>query len=331
MSRIRLRIAACLTSLLIASTADAVDKSVSAAAAKMSPDREALTGSVNPDAAPCELIPPPPRRIETRSKYDQAFKSKSVIDEQAAELRRQALDPINEAIRRLDAIAATTSTGNDGDSSCVARNVTAWAARQALTDMATSDANLTRDRFMAKITAIIDDLERKNVLLSRDRQVRYWLQDIGEQTIAYYDLQAGPTSRRNNHRYWAGLAVARIGRILDDEHMLSWAVTSLDVGLCQVDANGFLPLELARQTKALDYHLFAYSALRPLHDLLQAEGHAEPGKCASGLARLQTRVETGLKTSASFEQATGYRQDPPSRTNRLAIAQMSAGNAGLRE
>lgn len=285
--------------------------------------------------ASCELISAPPARLATVSKYDQAMSSKSVIDEAASSVRRQALAPVENAVRSLESTIAMRGIVElpSGSSDCAARSLQAWAEAGSLTDMATMDANLTRDRFMASIAASLALLKQQGDDLSVQPVIRSWLTGIARQTMAYYDLEAGPISRRNNHRYWAGLAVGQIGAFLGDGSMTEWAAGSLEIGLCQVDEQGFLPLELSRGRKALDYHLFSFVALRSLSNLLADDVRVKESKCAIGLSRLQARVEAALFDGSSFEAQSGSRQDPASKQNVAAAARLIAtvdnhGNKG---
>jgi len=300
------------------------DPVVIASAASIERSSERFGFSAGSDDHICEMVTIPPVRLETQSKYDQTIMSKSVVDDAASRIRQQALAPIDDAIRRLEVIAVDTmTTATDQSIECVARNLEAWAEAGALTDMATSDANLSRDRIMASIAGLLLESRARGRDMAGQSVVRPWLRSIADQTIRYYDRNAGSISRRNNHRYWAGLSVGRIGYLLDDEGMLSWSRLSLDVGLCQVDREGFLPLELARGKKAFDYHLYAFVALRSLSALLSDDARVEKSSCAGGLERLQTRIENGLASVASFESRSGYRQDTPSRRNLLTATRLS--------
>jgi hypothetical protein len=279
----------------------------------------------------CNLVPSPPVRLETASKYDQGVSSKSVIDDSASAARRQVLAPIEDAVRRLEAmVAAQAMAVPQGKvSSCAGRSLETWAQTGALTDMATKDANLSRDRLMVSIAASLAALKLQGDDLSTQPIMRAWLTDIARQTIYYYDREAGPISRRNNHRYWAALSVGQIGAFLGDVPMAQWAKEGLDIGLCQVDAEGFMPLELARGKKALDYHVFSFVALRSLSDLLTGEAQVSQSSCAAGLTRLQARVETGLADIASFEMRSGIRQDTVSRRNVTAAERLFATPDGV--
>lgn len=269
----------------------------------------------------CERIAPPVRRIETASKYDQAIASKSVIDGNADAARKAVMRPIDEAVRRLQTMAQANSADRDFADRCVALNVKRWAEAGSLTDMASTDANLTRDRFVAAISEVLVSTRARGTDATSDETVREWLSSIASKTMRFYDWKAGQISRRNNHRYWAGLSVGRIGDLIGDTRMTAWARNSLEIGLCQIDEQGFLPLELQRGSKAYDYHLYAYVALRSLSDLLKSSPDSPAAACQERLAWLDQRVGGGI---AGFEIRTGLRQDDPARKNLMAAARLAA-------
>jgi hypothetical protein len=302
---------------LVAVTAS-VSLDRSAAAEMSGPLASAKSGT---DYTRCEVIAPPARRVETASKYDQTIASKSVIDSSAAAARNAVMRPIDDAVRRLQAMARTASTDPEAIDRCVAQTMRRWAEAGSLTDMASADANLTRDRVVAAISEVLVSARARGTDVASDEGVRDWLSSIASQTMHFYDWKAGQNSRRNNHRYWAGLSVGRIGYLLGDAQMTAWAGNSLEIGLCQIDEQGFLPLELQRGAKAFDYHLYAYIALRSLSDLLQSSPTAGTAGCRERLARLGNRVSSGI---AAFETRTGLRQDDPARKNLMAAARLAA-------
>lgn len=278
--------------------------------------------SLRQDSA-CENLPSLPRRLATLSKYDQSIRSKSVLNEAARQDRALQLAPIQAAIRQVSALART-----DGGNAamCALQGLRSWAASKALTDMATSDANLSRDSLTSDIAAIVLTIQARGISLNGEDEIRSWLHTLASQTMVYYDVKAGPVSRRNNHRYWAATAIADLGAILGDEKMRAWARTSFSLGACQIDDEGFLPLELARADRAHEYHLHAYGALNRL--ARQVAGHAHNDvECSDRLGLLYALVADGAGSRAAFEKRTGLAQRHPSR-RQLAAAFMPPPTPG---
>lgn len=262
----------------------------------------------------CKNLPSLPRRVATTSKYDQSIRSKSVLNEAARQDRALQLAPIQAAIRQVSALART-----DGGKAaiCALQGLRSWAASRALTDMATSDANLSRDSFTGEIAAIVLTIQAQGISLNGEDEIRSWLHTLASQTMVYYDVKAGPISRRNNHRYWAATAIADLGAILSDEKMRAWAKTSFSLGACQIDDEGFLPLELSRADRAYEYHLHAYGALNRLARQVAGPAHHDV-ECSDRLALLYALLADGAGSRAAFEKRTGLAQRDPSRRQRAA-------------
>ena len=91
-------------------------------------------------------------------------------------------------------------------------------------------------------------------------------------TIAYFDGRTGKTSSLNNHRYWAGMAVAASAIVSGNCDHYVWGVGALDVAAAQITPDGYLPLELDRGKRARDYHLYAMGPLMMLAYMEHAQG-----------------------------------------------------------
>ncbi|MCZ8177691.1 MAG: alginate lyase family protein [Rhizobium sp.] len=265
----------------------------------------------------CQPVPDLPRRLATQSKYDQSIASRSVIDEPARQRRAETLAPVIQAISQVHALVREETGDMRNSSHCAILALRQWADAGALTEMTTSDASLTRDRFTGEIAAIVIALQARGESLEDEGKIRTWLSTLARQTMAYYDWKAGPVSRRNNHRYWAGAAVADIGDILGDRAMQTWSEASFAIGACQIDEGGFLPLELARADRAYEYHLYAYGALNRLAYQAARRGKADLD-CSDRLDRLHALVSRGGESAHVFTQHTGLAQRTPSRSHLAA-------------
>ncbi|MBB4193061.1 hypothetical protein GGE45_001646 [Rhizobium aethiopicum] len=281
----------------------------------LSPSNGAGTGIPGIDSQQiplCVSIPSPPASLQTQSKYQADDSSKSSIDEDASETRDKLVQPIRNSIRLLTNIAYATSENSlvtQARAECVLENVDRWASAKALTDMRTVDAYLSRDRWVAEI-ALAVGAASKRVPLSNEREALYltWFGALAHDTIDAYSFRLGPKAKTNNHRYWAGLSVTAVGFLLDNSDLKKWGETSFEIGACQVDERGFLPAELGRGEKALDYHVYA---LRPLAAILKlASDNGEPlkSKCIDRFKRLTAMTREALQNPTEFERVAGQRQ-----------------------
>ncbi|MBB2820004.1 UNVERIFIED_ORG: hypothetical protein GGD59_003267 [Rhizobium esperanzae] len=281
-------------------------------------------GNESEEIPVCMQIPAPPAALKTQSKYNEDDGSKSSIDEDRSAEREKLVQPIRNSIRLITNIAYASSDNPQvakARAECVLQNVDRWASSQSLTEMRSSDAYLSRDRWVAEIALAVQAATRV-VNLSETRRSTYgvWFGKLARDTMEAYTLRLGPKSKTNNHRYWAGLSVAAIGFLVDEPEFKSWGKTSFEIGACQVDENGILPAELARGNRALDYHIYA---LRPLAAIAKiAAEHGEPlhSKCFDGFKRLASMTHEALENPDQFEKIAGLRQAPSSQESSYSAA-----------
>ncbi|MCV9964869.1 alginate lyase family protein [Pararhizobium sp. BT-229] len=226
--------------------------------------------------------------------------------------RDETVQPIRNSIRMLTDIAyadSSSSLVSKARAECVLHNIDHWAAAKALSEMRTADAYLSRDRWVAEIALAVRSASGR-VELSKERKALYskWFGGLARDTIEAYSFRLGPTSKTNNHRYWAGLSVGVIGYLLDDPGFKAWGKGSFEIGACQVDHRGFLPAELARGKKALDYHVYALRPLAAIVKLVTTNGEAFQSKCFDRFRRLSAMTRDALRDPTEFERVAGMRQ-----------------------
>lgn len=276
--------------------------------------------SINPDfkgptsneSFSCAVITAPPAVLKTQSKYRSDDPSRSTLDEDAAGERDRAVKPIRRAIQALTALAYEQGGGNatrEARADCVLKNLDSWAASMSLSKMRSTDAYLSRDRWIAEIVLALRAASRvRPVSSQREAVYRTWLSSIARDTIEAYSLRVGAKSRANNHRYWAGLSVAATGFYLKDSAFKDWGKRSFEIGACQVDERGFLPAELSRGKKALEYHVYALRPLAAIAKLAAEENEPIESPCLSGFKRLAMQTASSLADSSGFESIVGQSQ-----------------------
>ncbi|TLX16085.1 alginate lyase family protein [Rhizobium sp. MHM7A] len=264
-------------------------------------------------ASDCDLMAIPPRILNTHSKYAGDDHTKSNIDQDALEERNHILQPIRNSIRLLTREAYTqsgTASLNRSRANCVSKNALRWARASALSTALSPDAIMTRDRFIAEIAlALLKAKEAQEFTLEENTAFGAWLRPMAKSTIDYYSYRAGPKSKVNNHRYWAGLSVAAIGYLTGDHDLIEWGQQSFNIGVCQVTADGFLPLELARGRKSLEYHVYALRPLLALLQLAQNEGDNIQTKCPGNLERLTKSTMVSIRDKSVVERIVGIEQE----------------------
>lgn len=271
--------------------------------------------------AACASISGPVAMPATQSKYTAGDVSRSVADPTVSLQRSRQLQAVRAFVEDIGVLADRWSQSGGSDlpaADCVLRRLAEWAAADAFLKLPTEDAYLTRDVMIADLVQSYRAVKGAAVDLDR-APIDAWLARIGQDTMAFYEFVAGPRSRANNHRYWAGVSVATIGLATGDPALTAWASDSLRIGLCQVREDGALPLELDRGRRALEYHVYALRALTRL-DALLAESKVDGSgtACADGLKRLRA---TTLAWYAGKIQMSGARQDPLPAASRRFLAE----------
>jgi poly(beta-D-mannuronate) lyase len=140
-----------------------------------------------------------------------------------------------------------------------------------------------------------------------------WMESVGEQTKNYYDShkRVGHGDSQNNHLYWAGVELAAIGVAANNRKDFDWAMATYDNGVNQIRPDGSLPLEMARGSRALHYHLYALAPLVLLAEFGEAN-HLDMYAHAKGaIHRLVDFSIAGLKDPTPFAKATGVQQEVP--------------------
>ncbi|WP_254063504.1 alginate lyase family protein [Granulicella sp. S190] len=145
--------------------------------------------------------------------------------------------------------------------------------------------------------------------------IRRWLLNVAEQTKRYYDVHrtAGHGDGLNNHLYWAGVEVAAIGIAANARSDFEWGIKVYEDGINQIKPDGTLPLEMARGSKALHYHLYALAPLVLLAEFGESNGLDLYAHGNGSLHRLVNLCISGLQDPTPFEKATGVKQEVPGR------------------
>ena len=174
---------------------------------------------------------------------------------------------------------------------CALEWLAAWAEADALLGhMSSSQAEYERKWTLAALAVAYLDL--KGQVDSKQRQaINPWLLRVANEVQRFADA---PGRTKNNHYYWAGLAVGAVGAATESPPHWEFARRVFRDGCADIRPDGTLPLELARQGRALHYHRFALEPLAKLAEIAAARGEdwlATSGGC---LERLEALTRRGL-------------------------------------
>src|SRR5262249_36989713 len=143
----------------------------------------------------------------------------------------------------------------------------AWAAADALCGTVNHQGEYEREWTLGSLALAYSKVRGAPGLdPARVRAVDAWLARLAAAVQPFYEHPKLVTYS-NNRAYWAGLAVAATGAAVGDRALFDWGLSRARIGLRQVTAEGFLPLEVERRALALHYHVFALAPLVMLAEL----------------------------------------------------------------
>jgi poly(beta-D-mannuronate) lyase len=207
----------------------------------------------------------PPKNLEFYSKYDQTDPTRSKIDANSQEEYTRATRQIvtyEQSLIRMSNNYIKGKAKNSAYAACTLEWLTAAAKAKSFSGKANKTGVAVRQWGLATVSSayiqIKDDpfLDKRRVKI-----VEAWLKGLAESVIEDYPYNSPLKSRHNNHLYWAAWSVTATSVALNNSDLLLWGVHQFKLAMLQINPDGTLPLELAREGKALHYHLFSIAPL----------------------------------------------------------------------
>lgn len=259
-------------------------------------------------------IPTPVVSLSLSSIYDGEDESHSTIDPKNKARYDKTIDQTRQFSTFVTKNASnyTETDGNRLDAaSCTLRALDAWAKADALSDLKSRQTYLSMTRIIAGAALAYVQVKPAAQLLDYDTTaIEAWLDNLAGRVIPIYTESGDRPSNRANHRYWGGLAVTAVGVAIGRKDFLDFGFESYKLGVCQVTAEGALPLELVRRKKARDYHLHAAGPLVMMASLLQVNGFDAFSQCGNGLQRLVHFSLRSIEDPSLVESLSDAKQVP---------------------
>jgi len=256
--------------------------------------------------AACPQPPKPVRDLDIPRFYANAEGSKT--DPELARLHAAAVEPLVAFLREIVDAADKAARGNTARGACALEWLTTWANGEAwLGQMVTRQAEYQRKWDLGGIALAYIKL-RPLAQPEQRRVIEPWLKRWAATSRAFFDA---PGRQRNNHWYWLGLGMMATAIATDsDEHWQAARAIYRD-GLRDIQANGTLPLEMQRQSRALFYHVFAVTPLVMMAEIGTRRGEDWYGTENGALHRLVDLCVRGLVDPETFERIAGKSQERP--------------------
>lgn len=286
-------------------------------------ERRRLLGRPNSgrtDPFVCPPTPQPSKDLRVDGFYA-ADASASVIDPQAMARYRDVTAPLGsfqEGLTRIADRDLATAPRDPLLADCALGWLDSWASADALLGpLESRQSRYERKWFASTVALVYAQLRRDGAPGTPEQAARIqrWLRSLAYAILPDYALPNTDTvlgrlsSARNNHLNWAALAAVAVGEATLDGALIDWGVSRARVALREVDADGYLPLELQRRSKARHYHLFALKPLILLAEIALADGidlyQAEGG----AMHRLARRCLEGIADPSGFVDRAGAEQE----------------------
>lgn len=274
----------------------------------------ALKGRKAPASANCADPAPPPRDLTVPSFYNDP-PVYSRIDPDRLAARNAALRPLETMVRAVTENADRWAAAKPADarfSGCAIAWLDAAARAGSLLGKVDSQGGFERKWLWCGLAlAHLKLAPADGYDAATQARVQDWLlQGFSAMRVPYdRPLGAPPSSQLNNHMTWAGLTAMAIGIAANDRTAWDWGLARLWRTLDQVDAEGFLPQELARGSRAMHYHVFTLEPLAMGAHLARANGIELGGKPDSPFHRVARRTIEGYADSSAFAARTSRQQE----------------------
>lgn len=260
-------------------------------------------------AAPqqCEPAPPGPRDLEGTGYYTDAAHSK--IDPSLQARNQAQTRPLNDYARRVaDLSDAYVAHGDAAAGQCALTWLAAWAKDGAMLGRMIHGNNDQADYLREWTHGAAAMAYLKTLPLATPAQrgiIAPWLEQLSRANLAYWD---DPRHKRNNHYYWTGVGIMATALATRDAGLLRTAQAIYRKGIDDIQADGSLPMEMARGARALHYHDYAAAPLVTMAELAHEDGQDWYGYRDGALDRLARRVAEGYRDSAWFARQAGVAQ-----------------------
>ena len=266
-------------------------------------------------ARDCRAAPPPhTASLEFPSKYEGSDQARDDLNEKAYAKYKEKTAPINGLEKEVSAsVESWLHSGQEASLQCALSQLDGWARAGALQSRTTDHTGRSVRKwalgsYAAAYTRLKFSASRPLARYPGEaKRIEAWLDRLAAITIE--DWSGQPDEKFNNHEYWAAWAVMATGVALDRRHYFDWAVAQYRRAAGQVDAQGYLANELARDTRALAYHNYALGPLAMIAAFARANGVELLPEGRGALQRLAVRVLQGIDDPAPFAQRTGHRQN----------------------
>ncbi len=284
--------------------------------------RPAVFNAKQIDAPPvCISAPPPVVNLDVTSSYAFGESSQSVIDPS----RQKQLDAVAIPLEKFDATLNSYADryAKDNDdviaAQCVIAALDSWARGNALLGTMKGEwngfASYGWQKWQLGEFAAVYFKVRDQATPEQDARIKWWMKQVAKPVKTFCDDSRN--HRNTNHAAWCGSAIMQVGIITNDKADIEWARKEFNGLMNEVRADGSLPKEIARRSRALSYHNFALIPLAYMAQLSKVIG--ENWWKNEKLQRLIDFTINSQFDPSAIEKLAGIKQDGPPHWGWVAL------------
>ncbi|HET8883775.1 MAG TPA: mannuronate-specific alginate lyase [Solimonas sp.] len=252
--------------------------------------------------------------LDFPSKYEGSGKSRDTLNEDADRRYKELTRPITAMEKGATKLVDQyMDSGSPQALDCVLDWYGRWADAGALLGPAANHTGKSMRKWaLASLSGAWLRLQfsSSQPLAQQSRRaaaIETWLGRIATQVRGEWD-ENDPLTKINNHYYWAAWAVMATSVVTDRRDLFDWATAMYAIFAKQVDADGYLPNEIKRQTRAAGYQVYAVTPVAMLAAFGKANHVDLAGEGDEALRRAVERAVGAYDDPRAYEAKTGKRQ-----------------------
>lgn len=252
--------------------------------------------------------------LDFPSKYEGSGKARDQLNDDADRRYRELTLPITSMEKgATNLVSEYLSRGQPPALDCILSWYGSWAQAHALLGPAANHTGRSLRKWaLASLASAwlrlqFSTSQPLTAHAEQARAIQSWLAQIAEQVRQEWDTKV-PLQKINNHYYWAAWAVMAAAVVNDRRDLFDWASSVYQIFATQVDEQGYLPNEMARQTRAAGYQVYAVTPIAMMAAFAKANGTDLASSGNQALRRAAERAIGAYDDPRAFAAITGQQQ-----------------------
>jgi len=248
------------------------------------------------------------------SKYEGSGKARDQVNEKSEAEYKALTKPINDMEKGVArSVDKYMSNGNPAALKCAMDWYVAWADAGGLLGPAENHTGRSLRKWSlgtlsgAYLRLKYSSSKPLAEYPEQSQKTEAWLGKVADRVVTEWP-ENDPINKINNHYYWAAWSVMAASVVTNRHDLFDWSVKMYHIFAGQVDADGYLPNELARESRALGYNNYAITPIAMMAAFGKANGVDLASEGNGALKRAAERTLQGIADPHVFEAKSGFAQ-----------------------